>query len=510
MEYKIVASGQPWKMESEGAWRAHARLLQEQIDALNSQLDDFSMFEERLLEESSLEIAGGDTEWTTFASVLVVMMTTPGIMLYYGGSVRVENVLATAMQSFALACLISLLWIFMGYSLAFAPVDDSDSGRTHPGVAFFGDMSRFWLVGVQDHQVGSIPEPAFCMFQLTFAIITPALISGAVVDRMKFSSLLVSMGLWHLIVYCPIAHIFWHPKGLMNEMGVLDFAGGNVVHTAAGISALVSAMIIGKRVGFGKRTFHPHNMLVSISGACFLWIGWYGFNAGSALAADASAGIAFLNTQIASSSAGLIWMLMELIYNGQPSIVGLMNGSIAGLVTITPCAGYISPSGSFFVGLIGGIGCFYGVKIKTRFEFDDALDCFGIHAVGGILGNLSVGCFAQESIGGVDGAFYGNGTQLAKQIYGTLLTIGYCAVCTALVFYFIEFTMGLRLSEMEERSGMDRVVHNTNMYSQLALPSNASTLHNNNAGNSTVAVPSLKLRSIGSASPDPEADNASE
>ena len=274
-----------------------------------------------------------DAQWVLLSSVVVVLMTTPGVMLYYAGSVRVENVLATAMQGFSLACLITLLWTAIGYSLAFAPASENEDCTSYFALcSFVGDGSRAWLSHIQhsdSHQVADIPEYAFCFFQLSFAIITPVLISGAMVDRMKFTSLLTSMGLWHLLVYCPIAHVFWHPHGLMWRLGVLDFAGGNVVHLSAGSSALVGALIIGKREGFGKRSFHPHNMLVSITGACFLWIGWYGFNSGSALAADSAAGISFLNTQIARFVNVLVIHIMSLSvpYSFWAFLIQLCSGS---------------------------------------------------------------------------------------------------------------------------------------------------------------------------------------
>eukprot|EP00602_Paraphysomonas_sp_CaronLab_P010869 CAMPEP_0185029722 /NCGR_PEP_ID=MMETSP1103-20130426/16197_1 /TAXON_ID=36769 /ORGANISM="Paraphysomonas bandaiensis, Strain Caron Lab Isolate" /LENGTH=486 /DNA_ID=CAMNT_0027564567 /DNA_START=109 /DNA_END=1569 /DNA_ORIENTATION=- len=411
--------------------------------------------------------SAGDTAWILTATVLVLLMTTPGIMLYYAGMVRLQNVLSTAMQGYSIMCVVTFLWMCFGYSLAFAPADSENINAV-----IFGDSSRFWLNGLKmggSHQMApTIPESVFCVFQLSFAVITPSLICGAFADRMKFTAVLVSLGLWHLIVYCPIAHANWHPNGFLYKAGVLDFAGGNVVHISAGMSALVSAIIIGKRTGFGKSTFHPHNMLVSLTGSCFLLIGWYGFNAGSALAANALSGLAMLNTQIASGVASVTWMFHDIFVLGKPTVEGIMNGCIAGLVAITPAAGFVNPTGAFVIGVVGGIACAKGVRIKDYFDFDDALDAFGIHAIGGVVGGLMLGLLATSSVNGEDGAFYGdNGKQLSLQLYGIVITIVWSIIGTGGIMLLVDKTLGLRVSPQSELAGLDRTEHGSTLDAQM-------------------------------------------
>jgi len=403
----------------------------------------------------------GDTAWMLTSVALVLMMTVPGLAIYYGGMVRVQNVLATAMQSLSIACLITFLWLCFGYSLSFAPADIVfDEDKFSP----VGDWSRMWLVGMEIdsvHQLaGSIPEAVFCTFQLTFAIITPALICGGFADRMKYGPMLLFMGIWHILVYCPIAHANWHPNGFLARDGCMDFAGGNVVHISSGVAGLVSAIVIGKRQGFGTERFEPHNILLTFMGACFLWVGWFGFNAGSAVAADARAGMALLTTQIATSVASLSWMLTELVIRKQPSVLGMVSGIIAGLVSITPACGFVDQTGAFIIGLLAGPWCYFWASIKTRLGYDDALDAFGVHATGGILGGFLVGLFAKEEIGGGNGAFYGDGgEQLKVQIYGMLTSIAWSGGVSFLILKAIDMTWGLRVSAQDELEGLDASIH---------------------------------------------------
>ena len=322
----------------------------------------------------------GDTAWMLTSCALVLFMTIPGLALYYGGMARTKNVLAIAMQCFVITALITFLWLCFGYSLAFAPANAN-------GTAFklYGDASRFWLEGMTlntFHQnAPTIPETVYCIYQLTFAIITPALITGAFADRMKFTSMLVFMTLWHFLVYCPIAHAVWHPSGFLYEYGALDYAGGNVVHISSGISGLVCSVYLGARKGYGKESFEPYNILLTVVGSSMLWVGWFGFNAGSAGGASHRAGMALLVTQIATGMATLSWMTVEWIIRKQPSVLGTVIGTVAGLVAITPASGYVDQTGAFFIGLLAGVLCYFGAQLKKLFGYDDALDAFGVHAL---------------------------------------------------------------------------------------------------------------------------------
>ncbi len=335
----------------------------------------------------------GDTAWMLTSTALVLLMTVPGLALFYGGMVRKKNVLATVMQSFAITCLVTVIWMVVGYSLAF-----TDGGSMQQ---YIGGMSRFFL---KDLGVGAvsytIPESVFMMFQMTFAIITPALIAGAFADRMKFSALLWFIGLWSIIVYSPIAHWVWG-GGFLGTLGVLDFAGGTVVHINAGIAGLVCALVLGKRIGTGHDNMAPHNLVLSVIGASLLWVGWFGFNAGSELAADGRAGMAMLVTQVATAGAALAWMFAEWIARGKPSVLGIISGAVAGLVAVTPASGWVDPTGGLVIGLVAGVVCFWAVVwLKPLLGYDDSLDAFGVHGVGGFVGAILTGVFAVSAVGG--------------------------------------------------------------------------------------------------------------
>jgi Amt family ammonium transporter len=390
------------------------------------------------------------------STALVLLMTIPGLALFYSGMVRKKNILATAAQSFAITALITVLWAILGYSLAF-----TNGGANQ---SFIGGFDRFMLAGMgmdAAHSLAaSIPESVFMTFQMTFAIITPALICGAFADRMKFSALMIFMALWLLLVYAPIAHWVWG-GGFLGTMGVLDFAGGTVVHLNAGIAGLVCALVLGKRVGYGQENMAPHNLLYALIGASLLWVGWFGFNAGSAVAANALAGIAMANTQIASAAAALSWMVVEWIFQKKPSVLGMLSGAVAGLVAITPAAGFVDPSGSLYIGLIAGGVCYAGaVWLKHAVGYDDSLDAFGVHGIGGAAGAILTGVFALSSINGLGkGAIDGNPGQIITQIEGILIAGIYCAVVTFVILLAIKYTIGLRVTKDEEMEGLDLTQH---------------------------------------------------
>ncbi len=401
-------------------------------------------------EEAKLDT--GNTAWMLTSTALVLMMTIPGLALFYGGMVRKKNVLATMAQSFAITALITVLWMIAGYSIAFG-----DGGSLQ---SYWGGLSNAFLVNMgKDTINGSIPDSVFMTFQMTFAIITPALITGAFAERMKFSSMLVFMGLWVLVVYAPIAHWVWG-GGFLGDMGVLDFAGGTVVHINAGIAGLVSAIVLGKRLGLGQENMAPHNLVLSIIGASLLWVGWFGFNAGSAVAADTSAGMAMAVTQIATAAATLAWMVVEWIARGKPSVLGMVSGAVAGLVAITPASGYVDPTGALILGLIAGAACFWGATgLKNALGYDDSLDAFGVHGVGGIVGAILTGVFAREAIGGTKGLIEGNAAQVWIQFEGIIATIVYCAIATFVILKVIDLIMGLRVNEETEIEGLDYNLH---------------------------------------------------
>ena len=394
----------------------------------------------------------GDTAWMLTSTALVLMMTIPGVAMFYGGMVRKKNVLATAMQSFAVACVMTVLWMIIGYSLAF-----TDGGGMN---AYVGGLDKMLLRGIGvDTLSGTIPETVFMTFQMTFAIITPALITGALADRIKFSSLLVFLSLWMILVYAPITHWVWG-GGFLAEAGVLDFAGGTVVHINSGVAALVGAMVLGRRRGYGTENMAPHNLILSVIGASMLWVGWFGFNAGSALAANGSAGMAMAVTQIATAAAALSWMFAEWISRGKPSVLGIVSGAVAGLVAITPASGYVDPFAALIIGLVAGLVCYWGaVVLKPKLGYDDSLDVFGVHGLGGITGALLTGVFAVEAIGGTPGLLEGNAGQVLIQLEGIGATIVYCAIVTFVLLKIIDAVMGLRVDEEEEVTGLDYSLH---------------------------------------------------
>lgn len=402
----------------------------------------------------------GDTAWIMTATALVLFMTLPGLSLFYGGLVRSKNVLSVLMQCFAIACVASLLWFICGYSLAFSE-----------GSAFLGDGSKFLFSGVtRDGLNGTLPEPLFAFFQMTFAVITPALIVGAFAERMKFSSVLIFTALWLLLVYAPVCHWVWG-GGWLADMGVIDFAGGIVVHITAGVAALVVALMIGNRDGFPKTPMPPHNMTMTVAGAGMLWVGWFGFNGGSALTAGSGAATAMLVTHISAAAGSLAWMAMEWIRFRKPSVLGIVTGMVAGLGTITPASGSVSPAAALLIGLTAGIVCFFATQIiKRQLKIDDSLDVFPVHGVGGILGTFSVGIFASPHLGLFSGYGFGGdnqsvGSQLGVQIVAILATIAYTAVVTFLLVKLTAIvTGGIRVSAEDESQGLDIVLHEESGY----------------------------------------------
>ncbi|MCW5700501.1 MAG: ammonium transporter [Rhodospirillales bacterium] len=394
----------------------------------------------------------GDTAWMLTSTALVLLMTIPGLALFYGGMVRKKNVLATTMQSFATCCLMTVLWMIIGYSVAFG-----DGGGLN---AYMGGFGNLFLSGMSlDSLSGTIPESVFMTFQMTFAIITPALITGAFADRMKFSAVLLFLGLWMVIVYAPVCHWVWG-GGFLADEGVLDFAGGTVVHINAGIAGLVAAIVLGKRHGYGSENMAPHNLTLSLIGASLLWVGWFGFNAGSAVGANATAGMAMTVTQIATAAAALSWMFTEWLLRKKPSVLGIVSGAVAGLVAITPASGFVGPGGALAIGLIAGIACYWGaVWLKTTIGYDDSLDVFGVHGIGGIVGAVLTGVFAVEAIGGTAGAIEGNVGQIWIQIVGILATVIYCAVVSFILLKIIDAIIGLRVDKESEVTGLDLSQH---------------------------------------------------
>ena len=395
------------------------------------------------------KLDSGDTAWMLTSTALVLMMTIPGVALLYAGMVRKKNVLSVLMQCFAICCLMSILWMIIGYSLAFAE-----------GNAFVGGLDKMFLSGMTVGALnGTIPDALFMVFQMTFAIITPALIVGAFVDRMKFSACLWFTGIWMLVVYAPVTHWVWG-GGFLSKDGVLDFAGGTVVHINAGVAGLVAAIVLGKRAGIGTENMAPHNLALSVIGASLLWVGWFGFNAGSAVAANGSAAMAMAVTQIATAAAGLAWMFTEWTLRGKPSVLGIISGAIAGLVAITPAAGFVNPVGALCIGIASGIICFWGATwLKRACGYDDSLDVFGIHGIGGIVGALLTGVFASEAIGGAKGLLEGNAGQVVTQAWGIAATIIWCAVASFIILKVIDMVIGLRVSEEVERDGLDGGLH---------------------------------------------------
>jgi Amt family ammonium transporter len=394
----------------------------------------------------------GNTAWMLTSTALVLMMTIPGLALFYGGMVRKKNVLATVMQSFAITCLVTILWMIVGYSLAF-----TDGGAFNGWVGGFG---KVFLTGMTvDALSGTIPESVFMVFQMTFAIITPALIAGAFADRMKFSAMLLFIGAWSIIVYAPITHWVWG-GGFLADAGVLDFAGGTVVHINAGVAGLVCALVLGKRRGLGSENMAPHNLVLSVIGASLLWVGWFGFNAGSAVAANGTAGMAMAVTQIATAAAALSWMFVEWMTRGKPSVLGIISGAVGGLVAITPASGFVAPAGALAIGIVAGLACYWGATwLKRTLGYDDSLDAFGVHGVGGIVGALLTGVFAAEAIGGTPGLLEGNPGQVWTQIVGIVATIVWSGVATFVILKIVQLLVGLRVDEETEVIGLDINLH---------------------------------------------------
>jgi len=415
-----------------------------------------------LAQEATLD--SGDTAWMLTATALVLFMTIPGLALFYGGMVRSKNILSVMMQCFAVTGLMSILWMVYGYSLAF-DTTGMEAGVTNFN-SFVGGLDRAFLSGLTpDSLVGAFPESVFITFQMTFAIITPALIVGAFAERMKFSAMLVFMTVWFTLVYAPIAHMVWAGDGgLMWDWGVLDFAGGTVVHINAGIAGLVACLVLGKRKGYPTTPMAPHNLGYTLTGAAMLWIGWFGFNAGSAVAANGTAGMAMLVTQIATAAAALAWMFAEWMTHGKPSALGIASGVVAGLVAITPAAGTAGPMGALVIGLASGVICFFcATSLKRKLGYDDSLDAFGVHGVGGIVGAILTGAFAAPALGGF-GEVENIGLQLWVQFKGVLFTVVYTAIVTFVILKVIDVVMGLRVNEEQESVGLDLSLHNERGY----------------------------------------------
>src|SRR5476651_2482304 len=410
-------------------------------------------------------LSAGDTAWMLTSSVLVLMMTLPGLALFYGGMVRKKNVLATLAQSFGATCLISVLWMIIGYSIAFTANPDKGTNAYIGGFAYLF-LKPMGLKAISS-LAGTIPESVYMFFQMTFAIITPALIAGALADRMKFSAFLWFMGLWLIFVYCPIAHWVWG-GGWLGAMGALDYAGGTVVHLNAGTAALVTCLVLGKRIGLGTDNMSPHNLVLSVIGASLLWVGWFGFNAGSAVTAGYNAGMAAAATQIATAAAALSWMAAEWLIAKKPSILGMISGAVAGLVAITPASGFVNPTGALIIGLSAGVVCYISaVWVKKIFGYDDSLDAWGVHGVGGALGAMMTGAFASNAINSLGKGWLidGNGHQMLYQLIDVAAVFIYCAIGTFIILKIIDMIVGLRVSPEVEVEGLDINLHGESVHS---------------------------------------------
>ncbi len=413
------------------------------------------------------KIDSGDTAWMLLCTFLVILMTIPGLALFYGGMVRKKNILAVMMQSFAMCAMVSVLWFVAGYSLAFGT-----------GNAWIGDFSRLFLAGMGENfdapfvlgagteaaVATTIPESVFLLYQLAFAIITPAVVTGAVVDRMKFSALLVFFAMWSLVIYAPLAHWVWSPLGWLNAMGVADFAGGTVVEINAGVSALVCAIVIGRRMGYGSDNMAPHNLAYAVTGAALLWVGWFGFNAGGSLAAGGRAGMAVLATQMAAAGATIGWLAVEWAWRGKPTVLGAVSGAVAGLVAVTPAAGFLLPGPALVLGLAAGAICMWSATaLKFRLRYDDSLDAFGVHGVGGFVGMLFTGLFAfgplSATAAAPGGAYVGGLHLFGVQLFASVVTIVFTAVGSLVLLYVTDLLVGLRVTPEEERQGLDESLH---------------------------------------------------
>ncbi len=405
------------------------------------------------------EVDGAATSWIMTSTALVLFMTIPGLSLFYGGLVRTRNVLSVLMQCFAITCVASLVWLVAGYSLAFAE-----------GNGFIGGLSKVLFAGVgQESVAGVIPESVFALFQMTFAIITPALIFGGFAERVRFGSVMLFSILWLLVVYVPVTHWVWAGDGWLFGRGLLDFAGGTVVHITAGVASLVCALSLGPRTGFGKTPMPPHNMTMTVTGAGMLWVGWFGFNGGSALAADGNAGMAMLVTHISAAAGSVAWMLMEKLKFGKPSVLGIVTGMVAGLGTITPASGYVGPGGALVIGLTAGVVCFFATQaLKQKLKVDDSLDVFPVHGVGGMLGTFLAGIFASSALGLFSGQGYAEGmtmgSQIVVQLTGIVATAVYTAVLTFILVKVVTALAGFRVTAEEENTGLDIVLHGETGY----------------------------------------------
>lgn len=409
------------------------------------------------------ELNGADTAWIMTSSALVLFMTLPGLALFYGGLVRVRNVLSVLMQCFAITCLMTMIWLIYGYSLAFGD-----------GVGIWsnviGDFGKIFFAGVTEGAMsGSIPESVFAMFQLTFIIITPALIVGGFAERMRFSAMLLFSGIWATLVYLPVVHWVWAESGWLYKLGLLDFAGGTVVHITAGVAAVVAAVVLGSRRGFPDIAMPPHNLTLTVTGAGMLWVGWFGFNGGSALAADGNAGMAILVTHISASAGAFTWMLCEWVKYGKPSALGIVTGMVAGLGTITPASGFVGPGGALIIGLSAGLICFIAtIYIKRVLKIDDSLDVFPVHGVGGILGTFLAGIFASDALGVFSGQGYADdmnmGSQLGVQVIGIAATFVYTAVLTFIILKVVGMIVPLRVEQDDETQGLDLSQHDERGY----------------------------------------------
>ena len=401
---------------------------------------------------------GANTSWILTSTALVLFMTLPGLALFYGGLVRSKNVLSVLMQCFGIACAASVLWYLFGYSIAF---DD--------GSGWFGGLGKMALAGVgEDSLSGTLPETAFVMFQMTFAIITPALIIGGFAERTRFAAVMLFSAIWLLVVYAPVTHWVWG-GGWLGKIGLLDFAGGTVVHITAGVAALVCALVIGNRKGFGMVPMPPHNMTMTITGASMLWVGWFGFNAGSALAANGDAGMAMLVTHLSASAGAFTWLSIEWIKYGKPSALGAVTGMVAGLGTITPASGFVGPAGALVIGISAGAVCFYAtLTLKQKFKIDDSLDVFPVHGVGGSLGTLAVAIFASSELGIFSGQGLAQGVSIGQQfmvqLCGVIAVALYTAIATWIILKLVNLLTPLRVSEDEETQGLDIVLHNESGY----------------------------------------------
>ena len=422
--------------------------------AIAQEADASTVIVTEIVETAAIALDKADTAWVLVATTLVLFMTIPGLMLFYSGMVRKKNIIATMMQGFGVCALISVLWMVIGYSLAFTD-----------GNAYIGDLSRIFLIGVTTDPFNlflssTIPESVGMMFQMTFAILTPVLMIGAFADRFKFSALLLFTAAWSLLVYSPIAHWVWAPTGFLAHDGVLDFAGGTVVHINAGVAGLIGCLMVGKRKGYGVENMAPANLPYALIGASLLWVGWFGFNAGSSLTADHRAGMAMTVTQIAAGGAALAWMFAEWIVRKKPSALGAVSGAVAGLVAITPAAGFVDPIGSLAIGVAAGlICCWASTSLKHRLGYDDSLDVWGVHGVGGIVGAILTGVFATKSIGGASGMLEGNPGQVLIQLEGVAITMVWCGVISFILFKIIDVLIGLRVTVEEEIDGLDISLH---------------------------------------------------